>query len=245
VVVLAFTALSACGGVRDPCEITSIRLTCAPASRGLHCTILALASDVRRPPRDVTSEASWLVSGATNAWISAWGDVDSSGDSDVAIDARFQCRNARLWARLSHEHPGRVLATLRGHVSAVIDGMPRPAAGAHVEVVDGSSAGVSATTVDDGSYELAAVVPGDTDVRAEKPGYDAGRASIRLFPDDNQLDLLITRSSPPVSELPTAVVRLDERGGARPGYLDATRRLPSAHKEMMWSTSTRKSLLVP
>jgi hypothetical protein len=45
--------------------VASVRLICQPVERSVQCRLLALSSDVRQVPRDVTSDASWHLSGMT------------------------------------------------------------------------------------------------------------------------------------------------------------------------------------
>jgi hypothetical protein len=192
-VVVMAAVLSACGaaGVGVPSDVLALRLTCAPASPGLHCVLVALSSDVSRAPRDVTSAATWHLSGGAGATISSEGTVDSAGDGNVEIGAEFQGRAVRLWVKLAHHHPGLVLATMRGHVYTEQDGSLRPAARARVELVAGPGAGRSTTALEDGSYEFPALVPGAVAVRAEKTGCSAGQTSIELLPGENRLNLTV------------------------------------------------------
>jgi len=194
--VFVVSVLSACGHADPPDahDVASLYLTCTPASRGVHCRLLALSRDVSRPARDVTATASWCLSGIVGARISDDGAVDATASGDVEITAQFGGRRVEARVRLARDRPGQMLATVRGHVYAEIYGIVRPIAYARVEVVGGPSAGLSTTTRDDGSYELVGVVPGDIDIRVAKIGYDAGERSTQLHPGDNRLSVLIDAS---------------------------------------------------
>jgi carboxypeptidase family protein len=191
--VCVVAVLSACGHVDPPDahDVASLYLTCTPASRGVHCRLLALSRDASRPARDVTAKASWCVSGIVGARISDDGTVDAPASGDVEITAQFEGRCVEARIGLVRDRPGRMLATVRGHVYAETHGILRPIADARVEVVGGPSAGLATTTCDDGSFELAGVVPGKIDIRAAKIGYDAGESSTQLHPGDNRLSVLI------------------------------------------------------
>ncbi len=190
--------LSACGpaGSHEADDVASLSLTCRPAARGVHCRLLALFHDVRRPPRDVTADASWRLAGLAGARMSAEGVVEAPTDGDVKIDAQYDSHHAHAWVRLARNHPGQVLGTLRGLVYAETDGILRPMAHVRVVVVDGPSAGLSTTTLENGSYEFVGIVPGNVMVRATKIGYTAADGSTQLQPGDNRLSLLIEALPP-------------------------------------------------
>ena len=179
--------VSACGrvGWHDGREVASLCLMCASASRGVRCQLLALSRDVSRVPLDVTSNASWRLSGTAGAQISADGVIDAPADGDVEIDAQYASRRAQVHVRLARDRPGQVLATVRGQVYTETGGTLRPVAHVRVEVVGGPSAGLSTMTSEDGGYEFVGVVPGDVVVRAarsvtrlEKPRPTSMRATI-------------------------------------------------------------------
>jgi hypothetical protein len=185
--------VSSCGrgGSHDDQEVASLYLTCAPASRGVHCQLLALFRDVRRAPRDVTPKASWRVSGIVGAQISEDGMIDAPANGDLRINAQYASHHVQAQVRLARDRPGLMLTTVRGKVYAERDGTLRPVAHARVEVVGGPSAGLSTTTLEDGSYEFQGVVPVDIVVRATKSGYTAVEGSAYLHLGDNHLNLLI------------------------------------------------------
>jgi hypothetical protein len=190
--------LSACGrsGPPDAQDVAALHLTCAPASRGVHCRLLALSRDVSLSPRDVTAEASWRLSGIAGAHISVDGVIDAPLDGDVEIDTQYASRSARARVRLARDHPGQMLAAVRGQVYAEGDRALYPIAHARVEVVGGPSAGLATTTLEDGSYEFAGVVVGNIVIRATKIGYTMAEVSTRLDPGDNRLSLLIEEAPP-------------------------------------------------
>jgi hypothetical protein len=184
-------------GSSAPEEVASLNLTCSPASPGLRCRLLALFRDVSRPPRDVTSEASWRLSGVAGARISRGGAIDALEDGDVDIEALYGSRRVEARGRLRHDSPGQMLAALRGRVYLEINGRLQPAAQAYVEVVGGTNAGLSTTTRADGSYELVGLVAGDAvdlvDVflRATKAGCSPAEGSTQIHSGDNRLSLVL------------------------------------------------------
>jgi hypothetical protein len=91
-----------------------------------------------------------------------------------------------------------MLAALRGRVYVETGGVLKPVAQAHVEVVGGPNAGVSTTTVGDGSYEFIALVPGEVAVRVTKIGCTAAEGSTEMQPGDNKLSLLVELVPPTV-----------------------------------------------
>lgn len=197
-VAAAAAILASCGGAgsNNSQEVASVNLKCASALRGVHCQLLALFRDVSRPPRDVTTEASWRLSGVLGARISPTGVIDGTEGGDVEIHAEYQSHHVRARARLTRDGPGQMLAALRGRVYAETSGDIRPVADARVEVIGGASAGISTTTLGDGSYELIGLVPGDVVVRASRVGYASADGSCQIHPGDNRLSLVIS----PVAE---------------------------------------------
>ena len=181
----------------SPEEVASLNLTCSPAAAGLRCRLLALFRDVSRPPRDVTAQASWRLSGVAGAQISRDGAIDAVADGDVGIEALYGSRRVEARGRLRRASPGQMLAALRGRVYLEIDGRLQPAAQAHVEVVGGTNAGLSTTTHADGSYELVGLVAGDAvevvDVflRATKAGCSPAEGSTPIHSGDNRLSLVL------------------------------------------------------
>jgi hypothetical protein len=180
-----------CGASPDAQDVAALHLTCAPASRGVHCRLLALSRDVSLSPRDVTAEASWRLSGIAGAHMSVDGVIDAPADGDVEIETQYASRRVRARVRLARDHPGQMLAGVRGQVYAEEDRTLRPIAHARVEVVGGPSAGLATTTLEDGSYEFAGVVTGNIVIRATKIGYTVAEVSTRLDPGDNRVSLLI------------------------------------------------------
>jgi hypothetical protein len=77
--------------------------------------------------------------------------------------------------RLTRDHPGQMLATLRGRVYVEVGGEFRPVALVRIEILSGPATGTCTMTSRDGSYELAGLVPGDFVIRATKIGYTGGR----------------------------------------------------------------------
>jgi hypothetical protein len=188
-------ALLAAGLVpsRGEPELASVSLTCAPAKRGAQCRLLALFGDVTRPPRDVTAEASWRVSGVAGAHISPLGIVDAPNAGDVTIETRFETRRARVSVRLVPGQPGQLLATLRGTVYIdTLSGLC-PLAHARVALVGGPSAGISTTADDDGTFEFTGVVPGEVTVRASGTGFESGKSSTEVMPGENHLSVFMKR----------------------------------------------------
>jgi hypothetical protein len=199
--VFAVGIVSACGrgGSHDAQEVASLRLACAPASRGLRCQLLALSRDVSRPPRDVTAEASWRLSGIKGTRISVDGVIDAPADGDVEIDAQYAAHGVQARARLARDHPGQMLAVLRGQVYAENNRALRTVARVRVEVVGGPNAGLATTTLEDGSYELTGVVAGDIVIRATRIGYTSAEGSTQLHPGDNRLSLVMEVEPPSTS----------------------------------------------
>src|SRR5713226_4506771 len=146
-------------------DVASLSLTCRPVARGVQCQLLALLRNGTLASRDVTASASWHVAGTAEMHLSPVG-MQATGDGDVVIDADYQSKTARLWIRLTPNHPAQLLATVQGTVYLSDRGWLRPVANARVEVVSGPSLGKQTTTRDDGTYELLAVVPGDIVIRA-------------------------------------------------------------------------------
>jgi hypothetical protein len=175
--------------------IASLNLRCSPASRGIRCQLLALFRDVSRAPRDVTAEASWRLSGAEGARISPLGLIDAREDGDVDIAACYQSHGVHARVRLRRDHPGQMLATLRGRVYVEVGQELRPVALVRIEILSGPATGTCTMTSGDGSYELAGLIPGDFVIRATKIGYTGADALAAVHPGDNRLSLLIQSMS--------------------------------------------------
>ena len=192
-----FQVISHFGGSYAPEEVASLNLTCSPAAAGLHCRLLALFHDVSQPPRDVTAQASWRLSGVAGAQISRDGAIDAVADGDVGIEALYGSRRVEARGRLHRDQPGQMLASLRGRVYLERDGRLQPAAQASVEVVGGTNAGLSTITHGDGNYELVGLVAGDAvegvDIflRATKAGCSPAEGSTQIHWGDNRLSLVL------------------------------------------------------
>jgi hypothetical protein len=88
-------------------------------------------------------------------------------------------------------------AALRGRVYVESDGALRPVGHARVQLLGGgSSAGLSTTTLEDGSYEFAGLAQGEVLIRVTKIGYTATERSTEIHPGDNRLLLVIETASP-------------------------------------------------
>src|SRR5262249_49357729 len=59
-------------------DVASLNLTCRPIPHGVQCQLLALSTDAKSPPRDVTARALWLLSGSAGR-VSTPGMVESRG----------------------------------------------------------------------------------------------------------------------------------------------------------------------
>jgi hypothetical protein len=203
---------------RASLSIVAVRLTCQPIARGVQCRLLALSRDASQPPRDVTADASWHLSGGAGAHVSTAGIVEAapagdasdandagnagdgggrSGMEDVEIAADYQSLSAHRMVRLSRTGPGQVLAVLSGRALVEDKGALRPVAAVRLEVVSGPDAGKSATTDRDGGYELTGLAPGKVDLRATKPGYDVTAVTVSLEPGDARLTVLMERRLSP------------------------------------------------
>jgi hypothetical protein len=136
------------------------------------------------------------LSDVAGARLLADGTVDALAEGALTIDAEYASHRAQAHVRLARDRPGQVLAVVRGQVYAESEGTLHPIADAHVEVVAGPSAGLSTTTLDDGSYEFVGVTPGDLTIRASKAGYTAAEGSIQLRAGDNRLSLPIEMLPP-------------------------------------------------
>jgi hypothetical protein len=184
----------ACGRERphEPDEVAFVRLTCVPISQGLRCQLSALFRDVRRSPQDVTALASWqLIGDVARARISPGGVIEATQNGDVKIDAHYLSHSAHAVVRLVRDHPGQILATVRGRVYVEVEGVLRPVAHTRVEILSGPSVGTWATTDEDGSYELMGVVPGHLEIRATHVGYREADQSAQIEPGDNRQSLLL------------------------------------------------------
>jgi hypothetical protein len=173
-----------------------VRLTCWPIVRSVQCQLLALSRDASQAPRDVTAEALWQLSGISGARVSAVGIIEAAHEGDVEIHADYQSRTAHRMVRLVRSGPGQVLAILRGRAFAEADGSLRPVAGVHIDVISGPDAGKSATTDRVGGYELAGLVPGPTELRAAKAGYESTELAVSIEPGDGYANVLM-RADPP------------------------------------------------
>jgi hypothetical protein len=178
---------------REEPQVASVSLTCAPAERGARCRLVALFRDVARMPRDVTAEASWRVTGVTDAHISPIGIVDTPNAGDVTIEARFQTRRASVSVRLVPGQSGQILATLRGTVYVETLSGLCPLAHARVELVRGPSAGISTAAGDDGTYEFTALLPGEVTIRVSGIGFDSSDTSTEVIPGENQVSVFMKR----------------------------------------------------
>jgi hypothetical protein len=157
---------------------------------------VALFRDVARTPLDVTADASWRVTGVTDAHISPIGTVDAPNAGDATIEARFQTRGARVSVRLVPGQPGRILATLRGTVFVETLSGLRPLPHARVALVRGPSAGLSTMAGDDGSYEVSGVVPGEVTIRFSRTGFESRETSAEMISGENHLSVFMERIPP-------------------------------------------------
>jgi hypothetical protein len=194
--VCAMSLIGALSGCRREVSrhtfpVASVRLTCRPIVRGVQCQLLALSTDVSQAPRDVTSEASWHLSGVAGAHLSSMGIVEAGREGDVGIDVDYQSRTAHRMVRLSRTGPGQLLTILRGRAFAEHSGSLQPVAGVRLEVASGPDAGRSATTERDGGYELAGLVPGTLELRATKPGYEPNELTVSIEPGDAHVSVLM------------------------------------------------------
>jgi hypothetical protein len=187
----------------QPVDVASLNLACRPASSdGVECRLLALSPDVARPPRDVTTWASWHVTGPARMDLVRPGVVRATGDGAVAIDTRYQSRTAHLMVRLTPGHPAQFLATVRGAVYLHDHGRLRPVANVRIEVVEGPNLGKQTTTRADGTYELPGLIPGDLVIRATKSPYAPRDLPERILPGDNRISVPL--EIPPPLSLPLA-----------------------------------------
>jgi hypothetical protein len=187
----------------EPVDVASLNLACRPVSSdGVECRLLALSPDVARRPRDVTTSASWHVTGPARLDLAPPGVVRAVGDGAVVIDTRYRSRTARLMVRLTPGHPAQFLATVRGAVYLHDRARLRPVANAHIEVVGGPNLGKRTTTRADGTYELPGLVPGDIVIRARKIPCAPTDLPARILPGDNRISVLLEVPLP--SSLPLA-----------------------------------------
>jgi hypothetical protein len=173
--------------------IASVRLMCQPVARSVQCRLLALSSDVSQMPRDVTSEASWRLSGIAGARVSAVGIIEAPCAGDVEIHADYQFHDAHGMVRLVRSGPGQLLAILRGRAFVDAGRSLRPLAGVRLEVLSGPDAGKLATTEGDGGFELAGLVPGTLELRATRPGYESAEVTVSIEPGDAHASVLLHR----------------------------------------------------
>jgi hypothetical protein len=200
------SALPGCrpAAVQSAFVVASLRLTCRPIARGVQCQLLALSSDVRRRPRDVTREASWHLSGVSGARMAATGIVEATHQGDAEIDVNYQSQTAHCLVRLTPDNPGQLLAIVRGHAFAQDDDALQPVPGVHVEVVSGPDMGRSATTGRDGAFALAGLMPGSFDLRATKGGYPPTEQHVSAEPGETRTNVLM---QPPVGRSAAVVAR--------------------------------------
>jgi hypothetical protein len=196
--ILAGTLATFPGEVREePVDVASLNLACGPESGdGVRCRLLALSRNVARPPRDVTSHASWHVTGAARTYLGPPGVLRATGDGEVVIDASYCSRTAQAIVRLTPDRPAQVLASVRGTVYVHDRGRLEPVVNALVEVVGGPNLGKQTITGGDGTYELSGLVPGDIVVRATKIPYGPTDQPARILPGDNRISVAFTSRSP-------------------------------------------------
>ena len=192
--------VSTCGHEADrPASVASVRLTCWPVSRGLQCRLLALSTDVRQAPRDVTAEAAWHLRGLSGARITPRGLIEAPGDGEVTLVVEYQAKTARQMARLTRGGPGQLLWVLAGSAFALEERGLQPLAAVRIEITSGPNSGRSTLTGPDGAYELAGLAPGSLDLRASKAGYLPTEASLELGPGDRLIRVVMRPASrPPV-----------------------------------------------
>jgi hypothetical protein len=174
----------------DRVDLASLSLACRPTAQGVQCQLLALSRNGTLAPRDVTTSASWHMAGSAQMHLSSVG-MQATGDGEVVIDANYQSKTARIWIRLTPNHPAQLLATIGGAVYVSDSGRLSPLANARVEVVSGPSVGKRTTTSDDGSYELPAVVPGEIVIRATKMGFVPADLTVQIWPGDNRISVAV------------------------------------------------------
>jgi hypothetical protein len=194
--------------------VASVHVICAPVLDNLQCSPVALMSDVSRPVRTVTAEATWQLSPPNLARLVAPGTIRGAGEGDVDIDVSYQSKHAHVAARFSGDAPPVLLGMIHGRVFAPTERGLQPLAGVQLAVVDGANAGRLTSTGVDGGYELTHLVPEDLSLQATKLGYFPANTSAHLWAGDGTVSLtmrpLRRTTLPGTASVLTATLRSGE-----------------------------------
>jgi hypothetical protein len=176
----------------------ALGVSCAPSGQRVACR--AFLSDPERISREVTSEATWLVSGPVVGTFVEPGLFVPTSSADVGLWARFEeLSSSQSWFFVNPPEDARVLYFLNGVVrdETTNSGIE----GAEVRILDGHSAGAQATTNSVGVYNFGffTILTGEVfTIRASRQGYEASTTTHRVdFPQSSAnppyLDFVLRR----------------------------------------------------
>ena len=192
--LLVFSLVGCGGNPSGPSDLSGseigvhLFLGCSLELDGYRCT----AREGGQPGRDVTGFARWSTSDSSIATVNSVGFVTVLKSGEVAIRAEFQ---GAIGSMIMQVEPGglrRYFRALSGFVKdadtlAVLSGV-------RVEILDGANAGRSATTGNDGAYQLYDLQPGTFVVRFTRSGYATADRAFTLPGDRfNSLDVNLTK----------------------------------------------------
>jgi hypothetical protein len=178
---LVLLLVTACGDSNSN-EIThgserNLSIFCMPAGANIGCRLFL--ND--RGARDVTGEATWLVTGPAVGVFRGPGLFVPTAQGDVGVWARYQdlFTAPPLWFFVNPPEPARVLLGLSGVVRE--EGTNAGIAGAEVRILDGHFAGTRVVTNSVGVYFLERILAGETfSMTASKVGYESSTRTLRV-----------------------------------------------------------------
>jgi hypothetical protein len=145
---------------------------------------------------DVTASAEWQVRPSAVARVVWPGAVDPLNDGDAEISAYYDSKEAKVSVRLSPTHEAQLLGSVHGTVVGRGPDGFYPAVSVQVQVVAGENAGRSATTLEDGSFTLERLLPGDDEICVSGEGYLTTTVPVHLWAGESHVNVLVTQRPP-------------------------------------------------
>lgn len=182
VILASLLALTACHGKGLPTAPTSNTSQTLAVSAGAmlgsdqQLTALLVAGD--GSSIDVTTSATWRSANPSIATVSNTGLVHVVAFGSTEIQVTYLELTSTLQVGSD-----RVRLTISGRVTAAFPAQPNFVAGAKVEIITGSNAGVFAISDPDGFYSMPGLQPGSVGMRVSMQGYDGWNQDFQLDGD--------------------------------------------------------------
>jgi hypothetical protein len=184
--ILLLAALAGCnkGSPSEPeHKYPALLMTCSP--EGVRVSCIARLYDVPDfgSVRDVTSQATWLVSDPALGSFLQPGIFTPRQRGEVGLSARYEMWTSNVTSRflVDPSQPAQWLYYLYGYVRDDASNAYIP--GATVEMLDGYARGARSVTDELGNYKIDDILTGETfHVKASKPGYLSLTLTYRVDP---------------------------------------------------------------